>query len=135
MELTERNLTEAKETVRNLLEQLGLTAYLFEVEPHADQWQVRVECALDSGWQSSVLRIDDSALRACPPDLMLAWRFGLPPSFPGMNLRILATDVDGAVMDRARAACYSIGSLRQLPTTWREQAFPRAADRPCLGAE
>jgi hypothetical protein len=27
-----------------------------------------VECALDSGWQSSVLSIDDSALRACRTD-------------------------------------------------------------------
>jgi hypothetical protein len=68
MDLTAKNLIEAKETVRNLLEQLGLTAYLFEVEPHADQWQVRVECALDSGWQSSVLNIDDTALRACRTD-------------------------------------------------------------------
>jgi hypothetical protein len=68
MQLTAKNLTEAKETVRNLLEQLGLTAYLFEVEPHANQWQVRVECALNSGWQSSVLSIDDTALRACRTD-------------------------------------------------------------------
>ena len=80
MDLTAKNLAEAKETVGNLLEQLGLSAYLFEVEPRADQWQVRVECALDSGWQSSVLSIDDSALRACridrlARDQMLAeWR-------------------------------------------------------------
>jgi len=68
MQLTEKHLTEAKETVRDLLEQLGLAEYLFEVEPHADQWHVRVECALNSGWQSSVLSIDDSTLRACRTD-------------------------------------------------------------------
>jgi chemotaxis protein methyltransferase CheR len=70
-----------------------------------------------------------------PYTLMLAWHFGVHPSFPGMDLRILATDVDGAVLDRARAARYSIGSLRQLPATWREQAFTRDADRYRLRAE
>jgi chemotaxis protein methyltransferase CheR len=39
------------------------------------------------------------------------------------------------VLDRARAACYSIGSLRQMPTAWREQAFTHDADRYCLRAE
>ena len=68
MQLTERSLTEAKETVGNLLEQLGLTAYLFEVEPRADRWEVRVECALDSGWQSSVFTVEDKALRASRTD-------------------------------------------------------------------
>src|SRR3972149_909760 len=71
MELTTKNLTEAEETVRNLLEQLGLTAYLFEVEPRADRWEVRVECALDSGWQSSVFTVEDTALRACRTDRLV----------------------------------------------------------------
>ena len=80
MNLTAKNLAEAKETVGDLLEQLGLTAYLFEVEPYADQWKVRVECALDSGWQSSQLTVDDNMLRACRTDrfardhLLEEWR-------------------------------------------------------------
>ena len=68
MDLTAKNLAEAKETVGGLLEQLGLTAYLFEVEPYEDQWKVRVECALDSGWQSSQLMVDDNMLRVCRID-------------------------------------------------------------------
>ncbi len=68
MDLTARNLAEAKETVGGLLEQLGLTAYLFEVEPRADRWEVRVECALDSAWQSSVFTVEDTALRASRTD-------------------------------------------------------------------
>lgn len=85
MNLTGKNLAEAKETVGNLLEQLGLSAYLFEVEPHENFWEVRVECAIDSdtqgcvsaaedrtpraaGWQSSVLNVDDKALHACRTD-------------------------------------------------------------------
>ncbi|MBI3778506.1 MAG: chemotaxis protein CheR [Gammaproteobacteria bacterium] len=70
-----------------------------------------------------------------PYTLMLAWRLGAQASFPGLDLRILATDVDATVLDRARAACYSISSLGQLPATWREQAFTRDTDRYCLRAE
>jgi hypothetical protein len=68
MELSEKNLTEARETVESLLEQLGLSAYLFEVEPRTDHWQVRVECAPDSAWQSSVLNVDENWLQACRTD-------------------------------------------------------------------
>ena len=68
MDLTTKNLAEAKETVGHLLEQLGLSTYLFEVEPYADQWKVRVECPHNSGWQSSQLMVDDNMLRACRTD-------------------------------------------------------------------
>lgn len=49
MRLSEKELNEARDTVQTLLEQLGLAAYLFEVEPRTDHWEVRVECAPDSG--------------------------------------------------------------------------------------
>jgi len=68
MELTTRNLDEARETVGKLLQELGLSAYLFEVEPYAAHWKVRVECAHNSGWQSSLLVVDDDMLRACRTD-------------------------------------------------------------------
>jgi hypothetical protein len=80
MQLSEKQLTEARDTVQTLLEQLGLTAYLFEVEPRTDHWEVRVECAPDSGWQSSILNVDESWLTACRTDasardkLLEAWR-------------------------------------------------------------
>ena len=71
MDLTARNLAEAKETVGELLEQLGLSAYLFEVEPREDRWEVRVECALDSAWQSSVFTVEDKTLRASRTDRLV----------------------------------------------------------------
>jgi len=89
MNLTTRNLSEAKETVGNLLEQLGLTSYLFEIEPRADRWEVRVECARDSGWQSSVFTVEDAALRACRTDrfvrdqMLSEWHKRLAP--PGIG--------------------------------------------------
>lgn len=80
MELTTKELTQARDTVQSLLEQLGLTSYVFEVEPRSDHWEVRVECAPDSGWQSSVLKIREEWLDACRIDsearntLLEAWR-------------------------------------------------------------
>lgn len=68
MELSKKELIEARDTVEGLLEQLGLTAYLFEVEPRTDHWQVHVECAPDSSWQSSVLDVDETWLQACRTD-------------------------------------------------------------------
>jgi hypothetical protein len=80
MELSEKALTQARDTVQTLLEQLGVKAYLFEVEPRTDHWEVRIECAPDSGWQSSIFNVDDDWLSACRTDtaarsaLLAEWR-------------------------------------------------------------
>lgn len=80
MQLSQKQLIEARDTVQALLEQLGLAAYLFEVEPRTDHWEVRVECAPDSGWQSSVLNVDEQWLAAVRIDetardkLLAEWR-------------------------------------------------------------
>jgi hypothetical protein len=68
MQLSQKELIEARDTVQALLEQLGLAAYLFEVEPRTDHWEVHIECAPDSGWQSSVLNVDERWLAACRTD-------------------------------------------------------------------
>jgi chemotaxis protein methyltransferase CheR len=46
----------------------------------------------------------------------------------GIAVRVLATDVDAALLDRARTACYPESSLRGLPPTMRAGAF----DDGCL---
>lgn len=72
-----------------------------------------------------------------PHTLMLLWRFAVQPSLvqPHIKLHILATDVDATVLERARTACYTGGSLKQLPAGWRQQAFVRDNDRYCLRTE
>jgi hypothetical protein len=65
MQCSEKTLIEARETVQALLDQLGLAAYLFEVEPRTDHWEIRIECAPNSGWQSTVLNVDEQTLLAC----------------------------------------------------------------------
>ncbi|OGI46789.1 MAG: hypothetical protein A2637_05200 [Candidatus Muproteobacteria bacterium RIFCSPHIGHO2_01_FULL_65_16] len=81
-------LTEAREAARALLEQLHLAAYLFEVEPRAELWEVRIDCALVDGWQSATIGVDiaqllgsraDPALRA---RLLKEWRTRLAACKP-----------------------------------------------------
>src|SRR3990172_7446994 len=72
-----------------------------------------------------------------PYTLMLLWRLRVQPSIAQTNidLRMLATDVNAAVLERARIGCYAGGTLKQLPPGWRAQAFAQTADRYCLRPE
>jgi hypothetical protein len=47
MTLSLTELAEIREVIAKLLDQLKLDAYLFEVEPKEDQWEIKVECAVD----------------------------------------------------------------------------------------
>jgi len=68
MEISEQELAQARDTVAELLNQLGLSAYLFAVEPRADHWEVRVECAPNGSWRSSVFSVEEEWLAACRTD-------------------------------------------------------------------
>lgn len=67
-----------------------------------------------------------------PYTLLLAWRFAVAPQMPGIALRVAATDIVEAALARARAACYSAGSLALLPADWRARAFERREKEFCL---
>ena len=58
-----------------------------------------------------------------PYTLSMIWDLCLAGDFPGVRLRILATDVDELVLARARRACYGAASLRELPHEWKAEAF------------
>jgi chemotaxis protein methyltransferase CheR len=60
-----------------------------------------------------------------PYGLALLWRFRLQARQAGLKLRILATDADAALLERARQARYPAGALRELDPAWVEQAFDR----------
>jgi chemotaxis protein methyltransferase CheR len=67
-----------------------------------------------------------------PYSLALLWRFRIAPQFPGVDLRIVATDVDAHMLERARRGCYMVGSLRELPERWSAAAFERRGRQLCL---
>jgi len=58
-----------------------------------------------------------------PYTLALVWALALAGRFPGLELVVLATDVDEAVLRRAEQAVYGLAGLRDLPPAWRERAF------------
>ncbi|HZY03252.1 MAG TPA: CheR family methyltransferase [Anaeromyxobacteraceae bacterium] len=68
-----------------------------------------------------------------PWSLRLAFEMAVAPRFPGLAIEILATDVDPAVLARARAGSYPPGALRELPPGWAEAAFEPADGERRLG--
>jgi chemotaxis protein methyltransferase CheR len=69
-----------------------------------------------------------------PYTLALTWRFAVHPP-PRCALRVLGTDVEPAVLTRARRACYAAGSVSLLPPAWLINAFTRSNDEYCLREE
>lgn len=47
MTLSMNELVQIREAVSKILAELNLDAYLFEVEPKEDQWEIHVECAVE----------------------------------------------------------------------------------------
>ncbi|MCW9088695.1 MAG: hypothetical protein OQK54_04095 [Gammaproteobacteria bacterium] len=52
MAINSSELIRAREAIESVLEQLDVDAYLFEVEPSGEQWELKVECAIEQGWGS-----------------------------------------------------------------------------------
>jgi chemotaxis protein methyltransferase CheR len=67
-----------------------------------------------------------------PYTLALLWQERLAAQFPRLALRVLGTDIDARLIERARAACYGAGSLAALPPDWRARAFERRGRLHCL---
>jgi chemotaxis protein methyltransferase CheR len=65
--------------------------------------------------------------------LAIIWRLEIARPIPGLAIRILATDVDEAMLERARRGCYGAGSLRELPDAWRAAAFAERDGAFCVG--
>jgi hypothetical protein len=56
MTLSITELAQIREVVKNILDQLKLDAYLFEVEPKEDRWEIKVECAVGKeSWETVTL--------------------------------------------------------------------------------
>ncbi len=64
--------------------------------------------------------------------LALLWRVALRPRYSGLDIRVFGTDIDGALLTRAQAACYKPSSLKELPAEWRAQAFETQGEYFCL---
>jgi chemotaxis protein methyltransferase CheR len=70
-----------------------------------------------------------------PYSVALVWKLGLAPRFPDRRLRVLATDVDDAVLRRAERGCYGTSSLRDLPEALRSRGFVECEGLCCARPE
>lgn len=68
-----------------------------------------------------------------PYTLAIAWRLELAARFPGLEMKILASDADAELLSRAAEACYGWSAVKNLPADWRERAFEARDGRFCLG--
>ena len=70
-----------------------------------------------------------------PYTIRLLWDLEVAPACPGVSLSILASDIDQAMLARAREGCFEPTSLRELPQQLIEQAFSRKDSQYCVKPE
>ena len=58
-----------------------------------------------------------------PYTLALIWHYLVAERLPGLGLRILGTDIDEVLLQRAKHACYPGSALKGLPGEWLAKAF------------
>jgi len=141
-----------------------LRAYRGYLESHPDEWPVLDGCCRipisrfyrDRGvfqhLEREVLPAlgEDAAARerrtlacwsACcasgeePYTLTVLWRLRLRRRFPRVRLRVVATDFDMQLLERARTGCYRASSLKALPPELLAEAFARRAAQYCIRDE
>jgi chemotaxis protein methyltransferase CheR len=67
-----------------------------------------------------------------PYTVNLIWRLCLSERFAGVDLQVLATDIDAGMLQRAERACYSASAFRDMPESLLEQGFFPADGDYCL---
>lgn len=70
-----------------------------------------------------------------PYSVALIWNIKLQPTFPDVDLRIVAVDADPNLLERARKGCYHPGSLKELPDDLRGPGFVASGGEQCLRHE
>lgn len=70
-----------------------------------------------------------------PYTLAILWRLRMRPRFPGLRLRIVATDIERHLLERARIGCYRPSSLKGLPRELLAEAFDRRGNESCIRNE
>lgn len=67
--------------------------------------------------------------------LKMIHRLCVAPRFVDLSFRLIATDCDETMLQRARQGCYSFSSLKDLPRDWLVECFDRRDDLFCVRDE
>ncbi len=99
-----------------------ITINVSEFFRNVERWQVleqRILPQILEQKNDNSLRIWSAACSTGEEPYSLAML--LKTSFPGIRYKILATDIDSVVMQRAQAAVYPIAQITQIPQRFRQQ--------------
>jgi hypothetical protein len=64
MTINSNDLIQARMLIGGILDELHIDAYLFEIEPREDHWELKVECAINEGWGSYRVALQEEQLQA-----------------------------------------------------------------------
>ena len=142
----------------------GFTDYRYYLETHNDEWKTldalcRVtvsrfyrdkqmfifleQTVLPNMARQAIARGDECLKIWCvgsgsgeePYTIAIIWKLILQKQFPNLRLQVIASDANPDMKQRAQAACYEYGSIKNLPETWREKVFIRQDALFCLKLE
>lgn len=69
-----QDIRSARLAIEQVLDELGLDAYLYTVEPKESGWSLRVECPADGGWKEVTMPVDRDELRTSLNDASVRQR-------------------------------------------------------------
>ena len=148
----------------NQLDMGGIADYRRYLEQHSDEWQTldalcRVTISrfyrdkqmfaflehtvLPALAQRAITR-GDKCLRVWsvgagsgeePYTIAIIWKLILQVQYPDLSIRIIASDADANLIQRCQTACYDYGSVKNLPSRWREEVFELHGNQYCLKPE
>jgi chemotaxis protein methyltransferase CheR len=70
-----------------------------------------------------------------PYTINIIWKMAVAPRVSGLKLKIIATDSNPQLLDRARRGCYPRSSLKDFPTEWLSSCFAQVDDEYCVHPE
>lgn len=63
-----------------------------------------------------------------PYSLALLWQIEVQPRYPSLELRVVASDADPHLVERARRARFRRSSVKDVPAAWLQRAFDRSGE-------
>lgn len=66
--------------------------------------------------------------------LAILWDIVVAPKFRGVDFKLVGTDADPNMVERANRACFSSGSLKEMPQEWLASAFGKSDGDYCVAA-
>ena len=71
MKITTNRVEQARDAVEILLDEIGITNYLYDVEPREGQWDIYVECAINDGWGNFQLSVAEEYIVRAKDDAII----------------------------------------------------------------